>query len=92
MAKQKRHAPDEINRKLHQAEVELAAGKTIARTCKKLGISEQTFHRWRKRYGGMKPEQAKRLEALEVENARLRKLVVDLALENQVFKEKMEDI
>ena len=70
-----------------QAEVELAQGKTTGDVCKKLGITEQTYYRWRKEYGGLRVDQAKRLKELERENARLKKLVADQALDNAILKE-----
>jgi transposase-like protein len=83
----KRHSAEQVVRKLRDAEALLSAGKTIGEACQSLEVSEQTFHRWRKRYGGMKAEEAKRLEALDQENGRLKKLVGDLSLEVQMLKE-----
>ena len=83
----KRHGAEQIVRKLRDAEALLSAGKTIGEACQSLGVSEQTFHRWRKKYGGMKAEEAKRLEELEQENGRLKKLVADLSLDVQMLKE-----
>src|SRR5262245_7068327 len=68
-----KHAPEQIIPKLRAAEVDLAGGLTVGQVCQKLGISEQTLHRWRARYGGMKAEDARRLKELEVENERLRR-------------------
>jgi transposase-like protein len=89
MAKQggKRHGAEQIVRKLRDAEALLSSGKTIGEACQSLEVSEQTFHRWRKKYGGMKAEEAKRLEELEQENGRLKKLVADLSLDVQMLKE-----
>ncbi len=84
---QKRYKPEQIINKLREAEVELSKGKTAGRICRKLGITEQTYYRWRREYGGMKVEQAKRLKSLEVENARLKKLVADLSLDKEILKE-----
>jgi len=84
---QKRYRPEQIIRKLREAEVAQAQGKTVAQAVKQLGISEQTFYRWRKEYGGMKVDQAKRLKELEKENVRLKRLVADLSLDNQILKE-----
>ncbi len=84
---QKRYKPEQIISKLREAEVELSKGKTAGRICRKLGITEQTYYRWRREYGGMKVEQAKRLKSLEVENARLKKLVADLSLDKEILKE-----
>jgi transposase-like protein len=86
----KRHSPEQIIRKLRQAEAELAAGLTVGQICQKLEIAEQTFHRWRNQYGGMKAEEAKRLKELELENGRLKRLVADLSLDNQILKEVAE--
>ena len=75
----KRFKPEEIIHKLREAEVKLAAGATTAEVCRALSISEQTYYRWRKEYGGMQVSQAKKLKDLERENARLKKLVADQA-------------
>jgi len=83
----KRHTPEPIIRKLREAAVELAKGQTTADVVRKLGITEQTYYRWRKEYGGLRLDQAKRLKALEKENARLKKLVADQALDNSILKE-----
>ncbi len=85
--KKKRHSPDQIIRKLREAEGHLSAGMTIGQACQKLEVSEQTFHRWRNQYGGMKANDAKRLKELETENGRLKKLVAEHALDNQILKE-----
>ena len=83
----KRHTPEQIIRKLREAEVELAKGLTTADVVRKLEITEQTYYRWRKEYGGLRLDQAKRLKELEKENARLKKLVADQALDNAILKE-----
>ena len=83
----KRHTAEEIIPKLRQSETDLGLGLTIGQVCQKLGISEQTFHRWRQQYGGLKADEAKRLKELEVENARLRRLVAELALDKQMLQE-----
>jgi putative transposase len=83
----KRHGAEEIVRKLRDAEALLSSGKTIGEACQALGVSEQTYHRWRKKYGGMKADEAKRLEALEQENSRLKKLVAEQALDIDMLKE-----
>ncbi len=83
----KRYTAEQIITKLREAEVELAKGQTTPQVCKKLGISEQTYYRWRKEYGGLWVDQAKRLKQLEHENARLKKLVADLSLDNSILKE-----
>jgi transposase-like protein len=79
--------PEKIVRLLRAAEAELAGGKTIAQVVQKLGISEQTFYRWRQRYGGMQVDEARRLKELEAENARLKRLVAELALDKQMLQE-----
>ena len=83
----KRYSPEQIVTKLRQAEVELGRGMRTPQVCKKLGISEQTYYRWRKEYGGLRHDQAKRLKALERENARLKRVVADQALDNAILKE-----
>jgi transposase-like protein len=85
--KAKRHSPEQIVAKLREADAMLAGGATIAQVCQQLAVSEATFHRWRQQYGGMKAQEAKRLKELEIENARLKKLVADLALDNSMLKE-----
>ena len=86
----KRHTPEQIIGKLREAEVLLGKGQTVGQACRKLGVTEQTYCRWRKEYGGMKVEQARRLKDLEKENGRLKKLVADLPLDNQILKEAAE--
>jgi putative transposase len=83
----KRHSPEQIIRKLRQAEARLAAGVTVPEAARELGISEATFHRWRNQYGGMSTNEAKRLKELEKENARLKKLVAEQALDIDILKE-----
>ena len=83
----KRHTPEQIIHKLRQAEVELSKGATIPQAAKKIGVTEQTFYRWRNEYGGMRLDQAKRLKALETENARLKKLVAEQALDIEILRE-----
>jgi putative transposase len=82
-----RHTPEQIIPKLRQAEVDLGQGMSIAQVCQKLGVSENTFHRWRAQYGGMKADEAKRLKELEAENVRLKRLVAELALDKQMLQE-----
>ncbi len=79
--------PEKIIRLLRDAEAELAGGGTVAQVVQKLGISEQTYYRWRQRYGGMQVDEARRLKELEAENARLKRLVADLALDKQMLQE-----
>jgi transposase-like protein len=83
----KGYMPEQIINRLRTAEVELSQGKTVAQVCKKIGITEQTYYRWRKEYGGMRTEQVKRLKDIEKENARLKKLVANLSLDNEILKE-----
>ena len=85
--KQKRHTTDQVISKLRQADIELGKGKKVPEVCKLLEITEQTYYRWRQKYGGMAPEMAKQLKALEKENARLKKLVADQALDMEILKE-----
>ena len=83
----KRHTPEQIIRKLREAEVELAKGLTTPDVVRKLGITEQTYYRWRKEYGGLRLDQAKRLKELEKENARLKRLLAEQTLDNAILKE-----
>ena len=83
----KKYTAEQIITKLREAEIELAKGQTTSQVSKKLGISDQTYYRWRKEYGGLRVDQAKRLKLLEQENARLKKLVADLSLDNSILKE-----
>ena len=83
----KRYTSEQIIHKLREAEVELGAGKTVPATCRKLGVTEQTFYRWRNQYGGMRTNQAKRLKELEQENSRLKKLVAELHLDKAILEE-----
>jgi transposase-like protein len=85
--KRTRHSADQIVTKLREAEAMLAAGRTVAQVVQALGVSEQTFNRWRNQYGGMKEGEARRLKELELENARLKKAVADLTIDNQILKE-----
>ena len=84
---QKRYKSEEIIHKLRVAEVELSKWNDTGKICRKLGIPEQTYYRWCKRYGGMKVEQARYFKELEAENARLKKLVADLSLDKEILKE-----
>jgi putative transposase len=79
--------PEQIIGKLREAEVLLSQGLTVVEASRKLGITEQTYYRWRREYGGMRVEQAKRLKELEKENNRLKKLVADITLDNAILKE-----
>ena len=89
MAKRK-HTPEQIISKLREAEVEQAKGQPIKAVCKKLQITEQTYYRWRKEYGGLRMDQAKRFKQLEKENARLKKLVAEKELDIAILKEAAE--
>jgi len=84
---QKRHSVDQIISKLRRADVELGKGKKVPEVCKLIEIKEQTYYRWRQKYGGMQPEMAKELRALQKENARLKKMVADQALDMDILKE-----
>jgi len=79
--------PEQIIHKLREAEIILSQGNTVGEASKRIGVTEQTYYRWRKEYGGMRVEQARRLKDLENENARLKKLVADLSLDNAILKE-----
>ncbi len=89
MAK-KSHSPEQIINKLREAELLLNQGSTVSEASRKIGVTEQTYYRWRKEYGGMRIEQAKRLKELEKENTRLKKLVADISLDNAILKEVAE--
>lgn len=82
-----RHTSEQIISKLREAEVELAHGSPVSQACKKIGVTDQTYYRWRKEYGGMKLDQAKRLKELEKENGRLKKLLADAELDKAILKE-----
>ncbi len=86
MAK-KRHTVEQIIHKLREAEVALSKGETLSKVVRKLGITEQTYYRWRKEYGGLRTDQARRFKELEKENARLKTVVADLTLDNAILKE-----
>jgi putative transposase len=83
----KRHTPEQIVRKLRESDQKLAAGVSVPEVARQLGISEATFHRWRNQYGGMKTDAMKHLKELEKENARLKKIVADQAVDIQILKE-----
>ena len=87
MARGKRFSPEQIVVMLRQIEVQVAQSMSLALACKEAGISEQSYYRWRREFGTLKLEQAKRLKELERENTRLRRLVADLSLEKQVLKD-----
>jgi|TARA_B100000809_G_C15088346_1_gene512255 putative transposase len=85
--KQKRHTVDQIIAKLRRADVLLGKGTRVPVVCKELGITKQTYYRWRQKYGGMQPEMAKELKTLEKENARLKKMVAEQALDMEILRE-----
>ncbi len=89
MAK-KSHSPELIINKLREAEILLNQGANVGEASRKIGVTEQTYYRWRKEYGGLRIEQAKKLKILEKENARLKKLVADISLDNAILKEVAE--
>ncbi len=86
MAK-KRHTAEQIISKLREAEILLAKDMKMPQVCRKIGITEQTYYRWRKEYGGVRTDQVKLLKELEKENARLKRVVADLTLDNAILKE-----
>ncbi len=85
--KRTRHTPEQIIRKLREADALLASGASIAEVCRGFGVSETTYHRWRQQFGGMTASDSKRLRELEKENERLKRLVAEQALENQILRE-----
>jgi putative transposase len=87
MARRKNYTPEEIVTKLRQVEVATAKGQAVALACKAAGITEQTYYRWRREYGGLGVDQAKRLKTLEAENTRLKRVVADQALDIAILKE-----
>ena len=86
----KRYNTEEIIQKLRGADVLLSQGKTVSQACKQIGVSDQTYYRWRKAYGGMKVDQARRLKELEAKNARLKRAVADLTVDKLILKEVAE--
>jgi putative transposase len=87
MTRGKRHTPEQIVNVLRQIEVAIANGKTTPAACKEAGLTEQTYYRWRKEYGGLKVDQAKRLKELEQENSKLKRLVAELSLDKQILQD-----
>ena len=83
----RRHTREQVIKKLRQAEVAMAEGSTVAQASRKIGVTEQTFYRWRAEYEGLRIDQARRLKQLETENGRLRRAVADLTLDKQILKE-----
>ena len=88
--RRKRHSPEQVVRKLREAEADLASGAGLDQVCRKLGVSEATYHRWKKQYGGAGAEEVRRLKELEKENARLKAIVADLELDKRILKEALE--
>ena len=86
----RRHRPEQVINKLREAEVAIAQGSTVAGAARGIGVTEQTFYRWRSEYGGLKIDQARRLKLLESENGRLKRAVADLTLDNQILREAAE--
>ena len=86
----KTYTPEQIINKLREAEIHINQGIPIAEASRKIGVTQQTYYRWRKEYGGLRIEQARKLKSLEKENARLKKLVADLSLDNAILKEASE--
>jgi transposase-like protein len=87
MANRQRYTPEQVIGELREAEVKLAEGTAIAQVCKDLAITENTYYRWRREYGGMKVDQARRLKELEKENSRLKRLLADAELDKAILKE-----
>jgi len=83
----KRFTTEQIIHKLREAEVELSKGRSVGQACKKIGVTEQTYYRWRREYGGLKLDQAKRLRELEKENGRLKKLLAESELDKAILRE-----
>ena len=86
----KRHTPEQVINKLREAEVAMAQGSTVAEASRQIGVTQQTFYRWRNEYGGLRIDQVKRLKQLESENTRLKRAIADLTLDNQILKEVSE--
>jgi transposase-like protein len=86
----KGHSPEQVLAKLRQVEVAVAGGKSVGQAVRAIGVTDHTYYRWRREYGGLNLDQAKRLKKLEKENARLKRTVADLALDKQILKEAAE--
>ena len=86
----KRRTPEQVINRLREVEVGLAQGRTVAEAVRQIGVTEQTYYRWRKEYGGLSVDQARRLKRLEQENSRLRRAVADLTLDDHILKEAAE--
>ena len=83
----KGHSPEQVLNKLRQVEVAVAGGKSVGRAVREIGVTDHTYYRWRREYGGLNLDQARRLKKLEQENARLKRTIADLALDKQILKE-----
>ena len=86
----KGHSPEQVLAKLRQVEIAVAGGKSVGQAVRAIGVTDHTYYRWRREYGGLNLDQAKRLKKLEKENARLKRTVADLALDKQILKEAAE--
>ena len=86
----KKNAPEQVIKVLHEDEVAMAQGSTVAGASRQIGVTQQTFYRWRNEYGGLRIDQVKRLKQLESENTRLKRAIADLTLDNQILKEASE--
>ena len=86
----RKHSPEQVINKLRQAEVAISEGCTVAEASRQIGVTQQTFYRWRSEYGGLRIDQARRLKQLEAENTRLKRAVADLTVDNQILKEAAE--
>ena len=86
----KGHSPEQVLNKLRQVEVAVAGGKSVGRAVREIGVADHTYYRWRREYGGLNLDQARRLKKLEQENARLKRTIADLALDKQILKEAAE--
>ncbi len=86
----KGHSPEQVINKLRQVEVAVAGGKSVGQAVREIGVTDHTYYRWRREYGGLNLDQAKRLKKLEQENARLKRTIADLALDKQILKEAAE--
>ena len=86
----RKHTPEEIINQLREAEVIIASDSTVMEAVRRIGVSEQTFYRWRSEYGGLRVDQARRLKQMETENSRLKRAVAELTLDNQILKEAAE--
>ena len=86
----KKHTPEQVINKLREAEVAISGGSTVVEASRQIGVTDQTFYRWRNEYGGLRIDQVKRLKRLELENTRLKRAVADLTVDNQILKEAAE--